>query len=89
MERREFLKTTAALGAGLAIASCSVPSAERKVAAPVESSRSGARMKLSWFPYEIQLAHTFTVASYSRTTTPDVQVEIEYDGITGYGEASM
>ena len=46
-------------------------------------------MKLRFYPYEVQLAHTFTVASYSRTTTPDVQVEIEYDGFTGYGEASM
>jgi L-alanine-DL-glutamate epimerase-like enolase superfamily enzyme len=48
-----------------------------------------ARMQLSWAPYELQLRHTFTVASYSRTTTPDVQVEIRYDGFTGYGEASM
>ena len=48
-----------------------------------------ARMKLSWAPYELQLRHTFTVASYSRTTTPDVQVRIDYDGFTGYGEASM
>ncbi len=48
-----------------------------------------ARMHLSFFPYELQLQHTFTVASYSRTTTPDVQVEIEYDGYVGYGEASM
>lgn len=31
----------------------------------------------------------FTVATYTRTTTPDVQVEIEYEGVTGYGEASM
>ena len=46
-------------------------------------------MHLSYFPYELQLQHTFTVASYSRTTTPDVQVEIEYDGYVGYGEASM
>ena len=46
-------------------------------------------MKLSFYPYELQLAHTFTVASYSRKTTPGVQVEIEYGGFTGYGEASM
>lgn len=46
-------------------------------------------MKLSFYPYELQLAHTFTVASYSRKTTPGVQVEIEYEGLTGYGEASM
>ena len=46
-------------------------------------------MKLKFFPYELQLEHTFTVSSYSRKTTPDVQVEIEYEGVTGYGEASM
>ena len=44
---------------------------------------------MRFFPYELQLRHTFTVASYSRTVTPDVQVEISYDGVTGYGEASM
>ena len=31
----------------------------------------------------LKLKHVFTVATYSRTTTPDVQVEIEYEGITG------
>lgn len=46
-------------------------------------------MKLRFFPYELKLKHVFTVATYSRTTTPDVQVEIEYDGVIGYGEASM
>ena len=46
-------------------------------------------MKLSFEPYELELRHTFTVASYSRKTTPGVQVRIEYEGITGYGEASM
>lgn len=55
------------------------------------NSRAGVapRMKLRFFPYELKLRHVFTVATYSRTTTPDVQVEIEYDGIIGYGEASM
>lgn len=47
------------------------------------------RMRLSFEPYELQLRHTFTVASYSRKTTPDVQVRIDYNGFTGYGEASM
>ncbi|MBQ9309312.1 MAG: twin-arginine translocation signal domain-containing protein [Bacteroidales bacterium] len=47
------------------------------------------RMSLSFEPYELQLRHTFTVASYSRKTTPGVQVRINYDGFTGYGEASM
>ena len=47
------------------------------------------RMQLRFFPYELKLKHVFTVATYSRSTTPDVQVELEYDGLVGYGEASM
>ena len=88
--RRDFLKTAtlAALGSGLVV--------RRTLAG--ESSLSnvyinklglGGKMKMSFFPYELKLKHVFTVATYSRTTTPDVQVEIEYEGITGYGEASM
>lgn len=46
----------------------------------------GGKMKMKFFPYELKLRHVFTVATYSRTTTPDVQVEIEYEGITGYGK---
>lgn len=47
------------------------------------------RLRMSFEPYELQLRHVFTVSSYSRKTTPGVQVRIEYEGITGYGEASM
>ena len=88
MKRRDFLKTSLAAGIGAGLISCSgpVPGASRPVAYKVNRSN---RMKLRFYPYEVQLAHIFTVASYSRTTTPDVQVEIEYDGFTGYGEASM
>ncbi len=46
-------------------------------------------MKLSFRPYELQLKHAFTLATSSRTTTPVMLVELEYDGIIGYGEASM
>jgi L-alanine-DL-glutamate epimerase-like enolase superfamily enzyme len=86
--RRDFLKTAGAatLGAGL-LAGCGrfSPGPER-----FSVNRLGTgKMKLSWFPYELKLRHTFTVASYSRTTTPDVQVKIDYEGFTGYGEASM
>ena len=90
-DRRTFLKTAGwvALGsaAGLTIARCKGKA--DTIAAPHINHGTGARMKLSFFPYELQLRHVFTVSSYSRTTTPDVQVEIEYDGVTGYGEASM
>ena len=44
-------------------------------------------MRLTFFPYELRMRHVFTVASYSRSTTPDIQVELTYDGLTGYGEA--
>ena len=46
-------------------------------------------MKLSFRPYELQLKHAFTLATSSRTTTPIMLTELEYDGIVGYGEASM
>ncbi|CAD77170.1 MAG TPA: dipeptide epimerase [Rhodopirellula baltica] len=47
------------------------------------------KMKLSFRPYELQLKHTFTVAGNSRDTTPVVLTEIQYEGLTGYGEASL
>ena len=89
MNRRDFMKAAACAGAAAGITACTGrPPVGRPVPYMVNKS-SGNRMKLSFFPYELSLSHTFTVSSYSRTTTPDVQVEIEYDGFTGYGEASM
>ncbi len=58
-------------------------------AAAAQAPRSGGRMKLRFRPFTIQLKHVFTIATSSRTTTPVVLTEIEYEGITGYGEASM
>ena len=46
-------------------------------------------LKLSFEPYNLQLKHVFTLANSSRTTTPVMLTKIEFDGITGYGEASM
>lgn len=46
-------------------------------------------MKLSWTPYDLQLKHVFTISNFSRKTTPVVIVKIEYDGLVGYGEASL
>ena len=91
MKRREFLKTatlTAAAGlAGTGLVSCSQGQSSSK---SFNISKLGTgRLKLSFQPYELQLRHTFTVSSYSRKTTPGVQVKIEYEGYTGYGEASM
>jgi len=44
---------------------------------------------LRFRPYTLEMRHTFTVASFSRTTTPVVLAELEYEGVVGYGEASM
>jgi len=46
-------------------------------------------MKLSYKIYNLKLAHTFTVSGYSRNTSPVVLIEIEHEGLVGYGEASM
>ena len=93
--RRDFLRVAglAAVGAGLAIG-CGQ---RKRVEEPVGEEPLNEdpvvvgprRMKLRFYPYELQLQHTFTVSSYSRNTTPGVQVEIDYQGFTGYGEASM
>ena len=85
--RRDFLKTVAlGTAAGLTATAANAAGSTNNF---YVNSLGPARMNLSFFPYELKLRHVFTVSSYSRTTTPDVQVEIEYDGITGYGEASM
>ena len=89
MERREFVKSSLLGAAGVALAGSGLASCTPERGKAPYVIHGDKRMKLSFFPYELQLKHTFTVASYSRTTTPDVQVQIEYDGVTGYGEASM
>lgn len=85
--RRNFLKTVA-LGTAAGLTAATADAAGMAGSFYVNST-GRARMRLRFFPYELKLRHVFTVSSYSRTTTPDVQVEIEYDGFTGYGEASM
>ena len=84
-DRRHFLHTAAAASAGLILTphvhGMTLPKAIRK--------GHSKRMSLTFFPYELKMRHVFTVASYSRSTTPDIQVEVSYDGLTGYGEACM
>lgn len=91
MKRRDFLKTAAAVGAaGLGtglMSGCSGSGTPERF--NFNRLGTGGGLKLSFYPYELQLKHTFTVSSYSRKTTPGVQVCIEYEGVTGYGEASM
>jgi len=79
--RRTFLKS---VGAASMMASLPVMAA-KKTPRPGGS----AKLKLSYRSYDLQLKHTFTVSGFSRNTTPVVLTEIEYEGYTGYGEASM
>jgi len=46
-------------------------------------------MRLMYQPFDLQLRHPFTIAKFSRTSTPLMLVQIAYEGYTGYGEASM
>lgn len=46
-------------------------------------------MQLTYQPYELLLKHTFTIAKFSRISTPLMLVQITHEGQTGYGEASM
>lgn len=84
MNRRDFLRI-AACGA---VASM-MPVSFSAWGEPTKYVSRGGRMTMCFFPYELQLRHAFNLAKYQRTTTPDVQVEIEYEGVVGYGEASM
>lgn len=46
-------------------------------------------MQLTYRPYHLQLKHPFTIAKFTRTATPVMLVNIEHEGYTGHGEASM
>lgn len=46
-------------------------------------------MKLSFKPHTLYFKHPFKIAHGVRTSTPIVIVELEHEGIIGYGEASM
>lgn len=91
--RRDFIKkaTLTTVGSALALSNIDALNVIGSKTKNVNINRKGTshKLEMKFFPYELKLRHVFTVATYSRTMTPDVQVEITYDGVTGYGEASM
>jgi L-Ala-D/L-Glu epimerase len=83
-DRRRFIGTTTmAAGAGL------LSSFSKDVKSFPRYKGSGNGLKFTFRPYELQLRHTFTIASNSRTTTAVMLTQIEWEGVTGFGEASM
>ncbi len=83
--RRDFVKTSL-----FTAATTFLPGSPYAALAQDNSdARRPGKMKLTYRPYTLELKHVFTVAVNSRTTTPVVLTEIEYNGTVGYGEASM
>lgn len=88
MKKRDFIKISG-IAAGAIIAGCKTTGGDTAAAGIRTAGKGGGTLKLSFKPYELQLRHVFTVATNSRTTTPVVLTTIEYDGVKGFGEASM
>lgn len=84
-KRRDFLKTSGLI-VGTAITS---GYSAQSLLANSNGKKMNGKMKLTYQPYTLDLKHVFTLATSSRTTTPVVLTEIEYDGVIGYGEASL
>ena len=84
-KRRDFLKTTGLLvGSAIASSYSANPLLQKS-----NGFKMNGKLKLTYKPYTLELKHVFTIATNSRTTTPVVLTEIEYDGLIGYGEASL
>ena len=83
INRRDFLKTSS-LGVTLSFD----PYASLLAIGKITEQRLG-KFILRYRPYTLELKHVFTIAAGSRSTTPVVLTELEFDGIIGYGEASM
>jgi L-alanine-DL-glutamate epimerase-like enolase superfamily enzyme len=88
MNKRDFIKYSSYMIGGTLLSKQFVTdfqvSSER-----TRKKKAKSKLLLRFFPYTLQLKHTFTLATSSRTTTPVMLTEIEYEGFKGYGEASM
>ncbi len=85
--RRDFIKSLAAIG-GLSMVDLPVL-AENLVQREASRTAQKSKLKLSWRPYDLQLKHAFNLSNSSRKTTPVVLTTLEFEGIVGYGEASL
>lgn len=88
MKKREFIKIGSLLAGG-AIIGGSLPGCKTSPSEKKNSAGPRSPLVLRFTPYTLQLKHAFTLSTSTRTTTAVMLTEIEYDGVTGYGEASM
>lgn len=82
--RRDFLKSTT-----LGLSALTVYDANKMISENIPDRLNSGKMILRYRPYMLEMKHTFTLAVNSRITTPIILTEIEYEGLVGYGEASM
>lgn len=85
--RRNFIKSAGLLTAAAALTNPADIFA--RSAGTSAKKRGSNKIELSWMPFDAKLNHPFTIANFTRTTTPIVLTQIKWNGYTGYGEASM
>jgi len=85
--RRNFIKSAGLLTAAAALTNPADIFA--RSAGTSAKKRGSNKIELSWMPFDAKLNHPFTIANFTRTTTPIVLTQITWNGYTGYGEASM
>ena len=83
--RRDFILNSGLIGGAILTGGLNTNS----LAKNININKKNSKMKLTFKPYTLELKHVFTLATSSRTTTPVMLTQIEYDGLIGYGEASM
>ncbi len=83
--RRDFILKSGLAGGALLTGAFKTSAFAKQI----NINKKNLKMKLTFKPYTLELKHVFTLATSSRTTTPVVLTKIEFDGLTGYGEASM
>ncbi len=85
--RRRFIKECSVLAGGAGFSYLTL--GQNNLISLKRKSVRAQGLTLRFKPYELHLKHVFTLASGSRSTTPVMLTELEFDNITGYGEASM
>lgn len=85
--RRKFIKECGAI-AGFAGFSYATPVNTGWIENSIKYTGKSV-LVLRFRPYDLHMKHVFTLASGSRSTTPVMLTEIEFDGVVGFGEASM